>query len=215
MIGRAFKEQAVPYLSGARPAFATTLVGILLKAYGADALNWDVLTIQLQIKQDFGLELPRKVHDQMMGLILCMTSNRVFTEVQVFDQMISALTGQGVSYEQDAPPVDAVAWTCTEILLNDPHPTGRPPEQPWSRDIAKYVRVVLDDEGMPTPPKILEFAGDRPVPSEADAGEEYYAATWATQAARAKEVDDWVEQRVEMLVDQLQGLEIPIGQLAS
>ncbi len=214
MIGREFREQATPYLSGAKPAFATSLVGILLKAYGAAALNWDGLTVQLQLKDDFELEMPRKVHDQMMGLILCMTSDRVFTEVPVFDEMVSALTGQGVGYEQDCPPVQDVAWTVTEILLNDPTPTGRPANRPWSRDIAKYVRVVLDDEGMPIAPKALDFAGDKEVPTESTAGEDYYAAVWETQSERAKEVDEWVQERVTLLVGQLEGLGIPIGQLA-
>lgn len=214
MIGRDFRAKATPYLAGAEPAFATTLVGILLQAYGAEALNWDGLTIQLQIKDDFELEMPRKVHDQLMGLILCMTSDRVFTEVPVFDEMVSALCGQGVGYEQDAPPVQDVAWTCTEILLNDPEPTGRPKNQPWARDIAKYVRVVLDDEGMPIPPKILSFAGDRPVPSESTGSEEYYAATWAAQSQRAQEIDDWLDERVGLLINQLEGLGIPISQLS-
>lgn len=210
MIGREFRQQASPYLSGKVDAFATTLLGIVLKAYGPEALNWDGLTIQLQIKEDFEIDLPRRVHDKIMALILCMTSNRVFIEVPVFDEMISALAGQGVGYEQDVPPVEDVAWACTEILLNDPEPTGRPP-MPWSSDIRKYVRVVLDDEGMPIAPEALSFAKDTTVKTEENVTGADYAATWEIQASRAREVDEWIEARVVLLLDQLQSLGIDVA----
>lgn len=197
------------FFSGDEPAFATTLVYILVKAYGFECLNWDGVTIQMQVKDDFGVEMPRRIYDKLMGLITALTTDVVYKDVAVFDEIISALTGKGIGVEQDAPAVEDVAWTVAEIQLNDPDPVSRNPQDPWKKDIKRYVRVVLDNEGFSIPPKILEFAPAKPIQKEGMDDNAYYAGAWGSQQEKADEVDLWVNERIGMLIDQLAVLGFP------
>jgi len=211
MLNPVFKERATEFLSGQREAFATTILGLLLKVYGQNLMSWDGLTIQMEVRDDFQLEMPRTVYDRLMALLSSMTSNQVFIDVPIFDETVSALVGKGLGQEQDAPPVEDVAWAVTEILLNDPRPKGRNANDPWSRNIKKYVRVVLDDEGMPIAPKALDFAGNDNVNAETSDDEAYYAGVWGVQAERAKEVDTWLDDRVALLLAQLEYVGVQVN----
>lgn len=207
---RELKENMTAIFSGKREAFATTLLASLVKAYGTDVLEWDGLTIQLQIKDDLDIEIPRKIYDKLMGLITVLATDRVYKEVPVFDEIISALNGRGVSIEQGPPTVEDTAWAVAEIKLNDPEPVTRDPKDPWSRDIAKYVRVVLDNAGYKIAPKILEFAPNRPIPKEGMEDPSYYAGVWGAQQEKANEIDEWVENTVVVLLKQLLDLGVEL-----
>lgn len=191
------------FFSGEREAFATTLLSILVKAYGIGCLNWDGITIQMQVKDDFDTDISRKVYDQLMGLISVLTTDSVYKDVEVFDEIVSALVGHGIGVEQNIPSVDDVAWVVAEIGLNDPDPVTRNPEDPWKSDIKKYIRVVLDNEGMKTAPKILNFVPSVHMEKEGMDDPSYYAGIWKSQQARADEVDTWVSGQLSKLVDQL------------
>ncbi len=203
MISRQQWEAGQMFLSGARPAFATTLLSLLLRTYGLQVMEWEGETIQLEVKDDFHLEMPRKVYDQLMALLTALTTDEVYKDVAVFDEICSALNGRGLGVERDVPPVTDVAWAVTEIRINDPDPATRSPEQPWSRNIARYCRVVLDDEGMPIAPKALEFAHSRAVPAEGTDNPDYYAAAWGSAQARADEIDTIMAERTRLLIEQL------------
>ncbi len=198
----------VAIFSGKREAFATTLLASLVQAYGIEVLEWDGLTIQLQVKDDLGIEIPRKIYDKLMGLITAMTTDSVYKDVPVFDEIVSALAGQGIGVEQDVPSVEDVAWAVAEIQLNDPEPVTRDPENPWSRNIGKYVRVVLDNEGFRIAPQILSFAPNRHLPKEGMDDPSYYAGAWGAQQEKADEIDRWVENTLILLIQQLTSMGI-------
>jgi len=208
ILERHLKVDLAPFLSGERETFATVLLAGLMKAYGLEVIDWDGVTTQLQVKEDFGVEMPRRVYDQLMALQNVLTTDAVYKQVPVFDETISALNRQGVGLEQGVPSVDDTAWAVAEIRLNDPDPTTRSPEQPWGRDIQKYVRVVLDDEGFTRAPKILDFAADRLPGKEGTDDAAMYAATWGVQQSKADEIDQWVESQAEKLIAHLMELGI-------
>jgi hypothetical protein len=207
---RELKEAGIRYFSGASESFATTLAAILMKAYGPAVLEWDGLTIEMQVKDDFGVEMPRLVYDKLMALITALATDSIYKDVVLFDETVSALNGEGVGVERDIPSVDDVAWTVAELRINDPDPVGRDPKKPWSPDIQKYVRVVLDDEGLRRTPRILDFAAERGVPKEGMDDVDHYAATWESQSRRADEIDKWVEDQIVVLIQQLVGAGIEI-----
>lgn len=198
------------YFSGEKEAFATTLVSGLIRMYGVEALEWDPLTLQLEIKNDLGVEMSRKVFDKMMGLIAALTTDSVYKDVAVFDETISALVGDGVGVERGVPTVYDTAWAVTELQMNDPDPVSRDPRNPWSRNIAKYVRVILDDAGFNIAPKALNFAENRPLPKEGFDDPSYYAGAWGSQQEKATEVDIWLEEKAVQLIAQLMGLGVEL-----
>lgn len=213
IVSREFKEAAAPYFSGEKPAFATTLLAALIRLNGAEVLEWDPLTIELEVKEDLGVEMPRKVYDKLLALISALSTDSTYKDVALFDETVNALAGKGVGVERDVPPVDEVAWAVTELRLNDPEPVSRSPEQPFAREIQRYARVVLDDEGMKIAPKALDFAANRPVKQEGADNPDFYAAAWGSAQARADEVDQWIEGMVIQLIHQLMSIGIDFPQV--
>jgi len=205
-----FKSAAIPFLTGEIPTFATVLVSILLKLYGVQALNWDGASIQLEIKDDLGVEMPRRVYDQLMGLLTAITTDSVYSNPAVFDSIVSALNRQGVVPDNIPPTVEDVAWTVAEIGMNDPEPVSRNKENPWGFKVAAYVRAVLDDEGLTIPPAVLSFAHTKTPAAQRMDDPEMYAGTWGSAQARADEVDADIETKAVELIKQLQSLGIEI-----
>jgi len=198
-----FRKVAVPFFSGEKETFATVLVAALIKLYGLQVLDWDGATIQMQLKDDLEVDPPRQVYDQFMALINALHTDMIYRDVPLFDETISALNRQGVGTQQDIPSVDEVAWAVYEIRMNDPDPVSRDPKNPWSRDIRKYVRLVLDDEGLQLAPEVLSFAGSKHIAPESVDDPAYYAGTWNSQQARADEVDQIVNEKAQTLIQHL------------
>lgn len=206
MITRALHKAAVPLLSGEEDAFATSIVGILLRAFGVQVFGWDGVTIELEVKDEFGVQMPRRVFDRAMALITAMSTDKAYTDVPFFDEMISALSGRGVMLEQDPPSVEDAAWAVTELRLNDPEPVGRDPDQPFSADIRRYLRVVLDDEGFTLPPGALSAAPPRIPGKDQNTLPEDYHAAWASHQEMADAIDREMVARLHALFAQLESL---------
>ena len=204
-----FVRQAARYLAGDEPAYATTLLGIILKAYGSEALNWDPLTIEAQVKDDFGVELGDDPYEQLMAIINVMTTDTVYQSATVFDATVSHLLALN-NHDVDAPDPYELAWAVFEILVNDPDPHGVGDKAcPFCQDIQGYCGLILADAGFRRPPATLSFArmpkwvaqpgGDDAVMTEA-AGD--------SDAATAEDVDRVVDHHAGQLIAQLKSLAI-------
>jgi hypothetical protein len=212
VISREFRQAVAPLFEGKQETFATVLVGALLKMYGVEALSWDPVTIELQIKDDLGVEMPRRVYDKLMALVTALATDAVYDDVAVFDGFVSAINGMGVSQiDNSAPAVTDVSWAVTELAMNDPEPVGRTGKTPWGRDVIRYIRAVLADEGVTIPPKALEFVGAAPVPMDKGSTGADYAGVWGVAQATADEIDAWVEAQAVKLVGALGEIGIDVG----
>jgi len=204
-----FKRTVIPWFSGERPTFATVLTSSLLKVYGPEALNWDSQTIQLQVKDDFNVEMPRRVFDQLMGQIAAITSTAVYNDVISFDAYASAVNRLSIRFDHDTPDPGDIAWAVAELAQVDPEPVG---VKSWSPDIIAYIRVVLDDAGVPIPPKVLKFVPPRAPHSNFSDSPDLYAASWASQEAQADEIDKHVDELTLLMLADLSKLGIkPYG----
>jgi hypothetical protein len=204
MIDRDEKVWIIKFLTGEQETFCTVLVAILLRMYGPEVLNWDGATIQLQVKDDLHVEMPRRVYDQIMGLLSVLNTDAVYKDADVFDVAVAALSRQGLVFDNRSPTVQDVAWAVAEISMNDPDPVTRDPEQPWGQQIQRYARAVLDDEGMDIAPSVLSFVPDKTptVSSGEDAAD--YTGTWGVRQAQADEIDQAIEDRFRVLLQHLQ-----------
>lgn len=205
-----FKRTVIPWFSGERPTFATVLTSSLLKVYGPEALNWDAQTIQLQVKEDFNVEMPRRVFDQLMGQIAAITSTAVYNDVIAFDSYASAVNRLSIRFDHDTPDPGDIAWAVAELAQVDPEPVG---VKGWSADIQAYIRVVLDDAGVTIPPKALGFVKPKPPTSGFSDSPDLYAAAWAGQEAQAAEIDQHVNELTLLMLADLAKLGIkPYGE---
>lgn len=196
---------AAEFLSGSKTAFATTLVAIVVKSYGAEALNWDPLTRRTQISEDFKVELGRREFEALEGLINAMTTDTVYRAVPVFLKTVDALNHR--PDDGEVPDADDVAWAVAEISANDPNPEI--PMQngiPWSSDIRRTVGVVLDSEGILGEPQILKWAIRKNPPAAEGKNDtvESFEDAMASAASKADEIDDDVDRRFEALIKQLE-----------
>ena len=208
---RDWRARARSFLSGQKPAFATTLVGILLRAYGADVLNWDPLTRRVQIQEDFDVVLQRREFEALESLVNAMTTDTAYRSVAVFHRTVQALNRTEIDDLDDMPDPEDVTWAVAEIGVNDPEPPMVPGSSiPYSGDIARYVGVVLDRHGILGEPRVLEWA-DRPNPplaTEQSDDPTMFEAAMESSEQMTKELDDELERRFGALVVQLKELGI-------
>lgn len=200
------KQTIINILSGKTETFASVLLSALLIMYGAEVLNWDGITIQMQVKDDLDVDMPRGVYDKIMALITVITTDSVYKDPYVFDTYVTAVNGGAITSDQDPPTVDDVAWAVMELRYTDPEPITRDPNDPWSGQVKKYVRAVLDSEGMDVAPKILEFAGDKVVGATNPEDYTLYAGEYASKQLQAEEVDQWLQAQVQLLAEALVNL---------
>lgn len=204
-----FKKIFTSMLSGERPTYASVLLAGLIRMYGPGVVEWDSATLEMEVKEDFGVYMPRIVFDQVMALITAITTDSVYREVEVFDQFVNAINRVGIQHEQDPPTVEELAWAITELAISDPEPVGLP-DQPFNKQIAAYCRVCLQDDGVMAPPSVLKFAMPTKVSSEWADNPEMFAATYQSHEASAAEIDQYCKAKVSKLLDDLEDLGIEI-----
>lgn len=210
MIDREHKLRIKKFLEGEDETFCTVLVSALLRMYGPEVLNWDGATIQLQLKDDLGVEMTRRVYDQIMGLLAILNTDAVYKDANVFDVAVSALGRQGLVFDNKPPSVQDVAWAIAEISINDPNPVTRDPKAPWGTQIQRYIRAVLDDEGMNIAPAILSFVPDKTPGKNTNDPASDYAGEWGVRQAEADEIDEMVEARFRALLQHLESIGVKV-----
>lgn len=210
MITREEKRQLQRFLSGEEETFSTVLLSGLIRLYGPEVINWEGDTIQLQVKEDLELEMPRRIYDQLMGLLSVLNTDAIYKDANVFDVAVASLNRQGLVFDNRSPTVKDIAWTVAEIGLNDPEPVTRDPRQPWGRQIQKYIQAVMEDEGMKIAPAILAFVPIITPNHNTNESPAEYAGTWGIDQAEADEIDQEIEDRFRVLLQHLQSLGITV-----
>lgn len=211
LISPAYAKICSHYFTGERPAFATTLVAILLRCYGSSVLNWEPESIRLQLSEDFHVEeVPRKVHEAYMALITVLTTDAVYKDPETLHNVCNCLNGAGIRAYGGPPVVQDLAWTIAEISLCDPQPSGLNPKDPWSRAVKGYIRVVLDDAGLTIKPKSLPMAAERPGTIDQSIDASTFAGSWQAHQQMADEIDQIVAKRMDKLLEQLRAVGIPV-----
>jgi hypothetical protein len=213
MILGTFKRRAAPFLSGEKHTFSTVLLSILMKAYGTAVLEWDGATIQMETERDFGITMPRKVYDQLLALITALTTDLVYTDVEIFDEVCNALCRKGLGSYRQVPPALDVAWAVTEIEIADPEPVSRNPKDRWDDSIKRYIRVVLNDEGISFAPKTLDFVKSLAPNTRETSDPALFASSWLSKQEASDEIDAQVEDLTKTLLLHLKeaGLGAPVS----
>ena len=136
--------------------FVTAVMAILTDTYGLDFLEWDPITIAMELKSDFQFE----PDDALMDKIGCgsslLTSNLFFVSLESFNVSCNVLNrGMGVSETFLPADLDDVMWGVSEarILLDDMFD-----QEEFSHDVSRFVGKLLEDRGLYEPPPMLAFA---------------------------------------------------------
>lgn len=120
---------------------ATLLNAILTRQYGEQWLEWDLLTIYLEIKSDFRIDPPSEVIDKIAAIQVIMTSDAFFQRLDAFLPVCTTLnTGDPSFIAFDPASVEEIVWGVSEVaLLRD--------ILPFSYAIKGYIKQVLRDDG--------------------------------------------------------------------
>jgi hypothetical protein len=178
--------------------------------------TWHPGTILLEVRDDFGVELPRGNFDRLMAGIHLVTSDAFYKSTPTFIEVCNVLSG-GLYDPATWDPADALecAWGITEAMLLSPPDDDE--EEPFSDGIRAYIGAALDEEGILNPPDVLRIAirGDghnraARVSSQFDDPETRGNISRA-EAAKVAEINDRIRENLRMLVDQLGALHLGHG----
>jgi len=136
--------------------FATSAIVILTDRWGVEFMEWDPITVGLEIQNEFGVEPSSELQDKIQSACSLFTSNLFFVSIEAFNATCNALNFGDVASELFVPAdLDDVLWGVTEarILLGDDFE-----EDEFSHDVKRYIGLLMAKAGYKRPPSVLAFA---------------------------------------------------------
>lgn len=136
--------------------FATSAMAILMDAWGTEFIEWDPVTVGLELTADFGIEPSSDLQDKIQAACSLFTSNLFFVSIETFNLTCDALNFGSATSQLFVPAdLDDVLWGVTEarVLLGDDFN-----EDEFGHDVKRYVGLLLSQAGIKRPPSTLSFA---------------------------------------------------------
>jgi hypothetical protein len=136
--------------------FATSAMALLVDAWGTEFIEWDPVTVSMELEGDFGVEVPGEIQDRIQAACALLTSNLFFVSIETFMMTCDAFNFGSVASEIMVPAdLDDVLWGVTEarLLLGDDFD-----ENEFGHDVSRYVGLLLSESGVKRPPSVLQFA---------------------------------------------------------
>lgn len=197
-------------------AFGTALVVAVIDDYGVEALDWELDTLAIELQSKYG-DIPDQAFNRLGAAMTLLTSNSFFTSLDAFNTICSTLAFQVPVIDQFIPSsLEEVVWGLTEarLLLGEEEP-----EVPFVRSIRIYVGKLLEEEGILSPPEILNFAqmtklGDPDLQIISDMPDitEMFEAS---QSETKKSLDGYMLQRAVELMRQIGELSLENSDLST
>ena len=178
----------------------TVLYTVAIRYLGPEIHNFEPETVEMEMRDELGFDLPPVNHDKLMAIINSVGTNAFYRDPMAFFAVSQLLSGSPDPFDMTDPLLPAeMAWAVAEVQLNDDTP------EKFSPDVAALVGSVLNDDGFVQPPGILGFAK---MPyrytgsdTQADLNQQKNAST-----EHAKVVNDYVKEQALLLYKQLSGL---------
>lgn len=138
--------------------FGTSILAIALDEFGTDMFSWEPATIRMDISDIFGVEMTRMNENKLWSLITALSTNQFYVSLEVFTATCDFLSNDDHDFGVMTPNTPfELAWGVTEVLLNDPFGEGHPSDE-FSNEIESYTGIVLSENSLLLPPKMLAFA---------------------------------------------------------
>lgn len=122
-------------------AEATTLNAMILSKFGEEALDWDPITIQMEIQEEYGVRPAEEVMNKISAMQVVMLSADFFQNVGAFQAVCNAISG-GDPFFQVFTPLQAeeMAWGIATVGLNRDL-------LPFSDSIRTFVKISMSRDG--------------------------------------------------------------------
>lgn len=122
-------------------ADATVLNAMVLSKYGEEALDWDPVTIQMEIQDDFGTSPASEVMDKICAMQIVMGTGDFFGRVDAFRNIVNTIAN-GQPFFQTFTPLQAeeIAIALATVGMNRDM-------IPFAPAVQEYVRLSLKGDG--------------------------------------------------------------------
>jgi len=124
----------------------------LCDVFPAEWLEWEPKTVQLEIRDTFGISIESDLFDKIMAARQVVVTDFAFRELPIFITIVNALNGDGVDTPVSQPidPAD-LGWGVLEMCLLYP-PS---PSETFSEEIIGYMEECLRWQGVRGVPNSL------------------------------------------------------------
>jgi hypothetical protein len=193
--------------------FATSALLLLIDKFDMEVLEWDPVTISMEVASTYGFEPSQGLLDRINAASVLYTSNLFHISLETFAAVCNSLNFGTVTSELFLPAdLDDVLWGVTEarVLLGDTYD-----ETPFSHNIARYVGSLLIDEGVRRPPSMLSFAE---YPEDQQAEEtgleddpDAFSLYWKTQDEERNSLERINNAKLVALMQQITALPLKRG----
>ena len=136
--------------------FATSALALLTDRFGIEFVEWDPLTLRMEIASEFGINPDPGLQDRIQAACALLTSNLFFVSLETFNTVCNSLNFGVATNEVFLPAdLDDVLWGVTEarILLGDDFK-----DDGFSHNVRLYTGCLLSQSGVSRPPSMLGFA---------------------------------------------------------
>lgn len=121
---------------------AVVLNELMMKLYGEEWLDWDPLTVYMQLRDDYNCEPSSESMDRLSALQVLQLGAEFFTSLDAFLAVCNSFNTGSPSFSVFNPITAAeAAWAVTEAsLIRD--------LLPFNYSIRKYVETISKSEGL-------------------------------------------------------------------
>lgn len=135
--------------------YGLVLISILLDNYDTDWLSWEIDTIEMELQDDFYVDIPSINSDKIQALMTAMTSDMPYRDWIALNMTCEALNDNIVDAEVLEPVTpEELAWGLTQLAMLEDNDTR--PE--FDEEVRRYMGAVLAEHGIINPPDILKLA---------------------------------------------------------
>lgn len=194
----------------ANDLYATSAAVLMTSEHGAEWLNWDPTTINLEFSRSF-VEVTPILSNKLNAVATLLASDLFHGSVETFCAICNAFNSSALDGAQFIPAdMDDVLWGATEASLLE-GVTYR--DRDFSHGIELYTGVLLSEKGIYTPPSILSWAKyptetTNNVSTAFSGSDVEYAAFRATQEQIKKDLEIACLGKTQSLFLQLKTLPI-------
>jgi len=182
---------------------------------GTEWLEWDPETIGMEIIENLQTEIEPHNFNKLMAAATVINSDEFYSDLPTFIDICNALYN-GTFNPGRFDPADAIEIACgiTDAMLLWPPDDLR--ENPFSDAIVQYSAAAIRDEGIMTPPDILQqFMADdeawNQIQADFSDDPSMFESIYKMEKDRTDEINMLVKARLGQLLKQLNALDLENG----
>lgn len=203
-------------LTGQTPSYGSVLLGLAVREFGVECIEWDPETLALEFKDSFGVELNSVVKNQLNAMMTMLATDMWEQDPVVFNFVANAL-GDGASSMarlEVANPCE-IAWALVEYSIVDRPEKFDPPEEQvenkLSPEVTAFIGNVLKNNAV-RPNGLFSFLKNKyDIDYSGWADDPIVAQVMYKESEKSySDVEEYVRHNLKQLTEQLSQLQLQV-----